>query len=77
MPVTIGKLKLFSVDDLAETLNVTKLTIRTYCREGRLRARKVGNRWFVSEESLREYFNGPPSGTAKKSESPDSVSLWD
>ena len=75
MPVTIGELKLFSVDELAETLNVTRLTIRTYCREGRLRARKVGNRWFVSEESLKEYFNNPSSGKGKRRKS--SASIWD
>lgn len=77
MPVTIGGLKLFSVDDLAAKLNVTKLTIRTYCREGRLRARKVGNRWFVSEESLREYFNAPSADMAKKGKSRGHGSLWD
>jgi len=77
MPVIIGGLKLFSVDDLAAKLHVTKLTIRTYCREGRLRARKVGNRWFVSEESLREYFNTPSSGLANKGVSRHRGSLWD
>lgn len=72
MPITLGNLKLYSVDELAERLRVTKLTIRTYCRQGRLRARKVGNRWYVSEESLSDYFNRPVKGAAAST-----ASIWD
>jgi excisionase family DNA binding protein len=52
----IGKLTLYSVDDLHEQLGLSKMTIRAYLREGKIRARKLGVRWYVTEEALREYF---------------------
>lgn len=57
MPRKIGSLTLYSVDDLHEKLGISKMTIRAYLREGRIRARKLGVQWFVTEEAIREYFN--------------------
>jgi len=56
MPKTIGNLKLYSVKDLSELLDVQETTIRKYLRDGKLRGRKMARRWYVSEESLAEYF---------------------
>lgn len=56
MPKQIGDLKLFEVEDLAETLGLHDRTIRKLLREGRLRGRKLGKRWYVTEESLKTYF---------------------
>jgi excisionase family DNA binding protein len=56
MPKKIGSLTLYSVDDLHEQLGLSKMTIRTYLREGRIRGRKLGVSWYVTEEALREYF---------------------
>lgn len=68
MPRKVGDLKLFSVDDLHEMLGISKMTIRAYLREGKLKGRKMGVKWFVTEESLRRYFNEPPEdGVEKKS----------
>lgn len=64
MPKRIGNLTLYSVDDLHEQLGLSKMTIRAYLREGKIRARKLGVQWYVTEEALREYFNEPaPSQT--------------
>lgn len=62
MPKQIGNLTLYSVDDLHEQLGLSKMTIRAYLREGKIRARKLGVQWYVTEEALREYFN-EPNGT--------------
>lgn len=59
MPKKIGSLVLYSVDDLHEKLGLSKMTIRAYLREGKIRARKLGVQWYVTEEALREYFNEP------------------
>lgn len=61
MPKKIGDLTLFSVDDLHEILGISKMTLRTYLREGRLRGRKLGVSWYVTEEAIREYFDEPQS----------------
>lgn len=59
MPKEIGSLTLYSVDDLHEKLGLSKMTIRAYLREGKIRARKLGVQWYVTEEALREYFDEP------------------
>lgn len=59
MPKQIGSLTLYSVDDLHEHLGLSKMTIRAYLREGKIRGRKLGVQWYVSEEALHEYFNNP------------------
>lgn len=59
MPKKIGSLTLYSVDDLHEMLGISKLTLRTYIREGKIRGRKLGVSWFVTEDAIREYFDQP------------------
>jgi excisionase family DNA binding protein len=71
MSKTVGDLTLYSVDDLHELLGISKMTLRTYLREGRIRGRKLGVSWYVTEEAIREYFDEPqessPQTTKKKS----------
>lgn len=75
MPRKIGNLTLYSVDDLHELLGISKLTLRTYLREGKLRGRKLGVSWYVTEEAIREYFDEPQEETTstprKKSSTKD------
>lgn len=59
MPKQIGDLTLYTVDDLHEILGISKMTLRTYLREGRLRGRKLGVSWYVTEEAIKEYFDEP------------------
>jgi len=56
MPKKIGEIRLYSVEELSELLDVQETTIRKYLRDGKLRGRKMARRWYVSEESLAEYF---------------------
>ena len=57
MAKKIGSLTLYTVDDLHELIGVSKMTIRAYLREGRLKGRKLGVQWYVSEDALKEYFD--------------------
>ncbi len=59
MPKKIGQLTLYSIDDLHKILGISKMTLRAYLREGRIRGRKLGVSWFVTEEAMREYFEEP------------------
>jgi len=71
MPKKVGNLTLYSVDDLHEQLGLSKMTIRAYLRDGKIRARKLGVKWYVTEEALREYFNEPgTSNNRSKSKKP-------
>lgn len=60
MTIKIGDITLYSVKELSELLKVTSMTLRAYFREGRIQGQKVAGRWYVSEESLGEYFKGYP-----------------
>lgn len=59
MPRKIGNLTLYSVDDLHEMLGVSKLTLRAYIREGKIKGRKLGVSWYVTEDAIRAYFEEP------------------
>ena len=65
MPKTVGDLTLYSVDDLHEQLGISKMTLRTYLREGRIRGRKLGVSWYVTEEAIREYFDEPQEASSQ------------
>jgi len=56
MPIEVGDLKLYDVKELADLLSIQERTIRKLLREGRLKARKLARKWYVSEDSLKEYF---------------------
>lgn len=68
MPRNVGELTLYSIDDLHEKLGVSKVTLRSYLREGKLRGRKLGVKWFVTEEALRDYFHGGQPATRSPGE---------
>lgn len=59
MPKKIGSLTLYSVDDLHELLGMSKMTIRAYLREGKLKGKKLGVQWYVTEDAIRNYFDEP------------------
>ena len=46
---------LLSVDDAADSIGVTKQTVTRLIREEKLPAQKVGNKWVLREEALRDY----------------------
>lgn len=70
MPKQVGNLTLYSVDDLHRQLGLSKMTIRTYLREGKIRARKLGVQWYVTEQALREYFNEPANESPSSAKPP-------
>jgi hypothetical protein len=58
MPIKLGdNLVLFDIRELSDTLEVTPLTLKSYINKGKLKGQKLGNKWYVSEISLQEYFN--------------------
>lgn len=57
MPKQIGNIKLYSLIELSKILEVTTVTLRNYLLNGRLKGRKMGTRWFVTEDNIKEYFS--------------------
>jgi len=56
MSIQFGNLTLFSVEEISEKFNLHPVTVRRLFRQGRLQGRKVGKRWYLTEEALRSYF---------------------
>jgi len=56
MSITLGKVTLFTVEELAERLDIQERTIREYLREGKLQGRKLAGRWYVTDDAIADYF---------------------
>ena len=63
MPVVIGDLRLYTLEEIQEKLSISRRTLFTYIKTGRLRAQRFGSVTYVSEEALKEYFNPPKKTT--------------
>jgi excisionase family DNA binding protein len=56
MPKQIGNLTLYDLEELSVLLNITVFSLREYIKKGKLKAQKMGKRYFITQESLNEYF---------------------
>ena len=53
--------KVYTLNEVADILKVTKRTLYNYIKEGTLHAVKIGKYWRVSEENLQDFIeNGSP-----------------
>lgn len=48
-------IKLYNIKELSNLLQTTPQTIRKYLNEGRLKGNKIGGKWLVTEEDLKEF----------------------
>ena len=56
------EVKMYSVKDMAVIMEVSERTIFNYIKEGKLKgAVKIGGRWKISEENLRDFLQGKQS----------------
>lgn len=63
----MGNIKVYTLEEVAEILKVTKRTLYNYISAGTLHAVKMGKYWRVSEESLQDFItNGTPVVEANK-----------
>ena len=48
------ELKVYTIDEVAELLHVTRRTVYNYIKEGKLKATKIGKYWRVTAKALEE-----------------------
>ena len=53
----MADIKVFTLDEVADILKVTKRTLYNYIKAGKLPAVKIGKYWRVSEESLQAFIS--------------------
>jgi excisionase family DNA binding protein len=59
--------RVYTLDEVAEIMQVTKRTLYNYIKAGTLHAVKMGKYWRVSEESLQDFIStGTPVVDANK-----------
>ena len=51
----MSEFKLYTLEEVAELLHVTRRTLYTYIKAGRIQAVKIGRTWRVTDEALREF----------------------
>lgn len=52
------ELKIYTVEQVAELLKVTRHTVYRYIKDGALKPVKKGKQWYFSEATIRDYFGG-------------------
>lgn len=58
----MNDIRVYTLDEVAEILQLTKRTLYSYVKAGKLKAVKVGKYWRVSSENLQEFINtGTPT----------------
>ena len=61
---------LYSIEELSGILKLHPKTILRFIHEGKIKARKIGRTWMVSQEDLRDYAHGELAGRGKPAEEP-------
>lgn len=56
--VTILKKEYYTVEDLIRILPLTETSIRSYCKTGRIKGVKIGNKWLIPKENIQKFLNG-------------------
>ena len=57
MPIELGNIKIFSISELSKNLNINISTLRKYIKEGKLKSQKLGNKYYITEDNLKHFFN--------------------
>lgn len=51
----MAAIRVYTLDEVAEVLKITRRTLYTYVKEGKLKAVKIGREWRVSENALQAF----------------------
>lgn len=54
----MSEIKVYTVPELAKLFKLSPQSVRKYLKEGRIKGQKVGVKWLVSEEAIREFLMG-------------------
>ncbi len=54
----IRGISFFTTDQLVDILGLSMLTIRRYLKKEKIKAVKVGQRWYVSSKNLDKFLSG-------------------
>ncbi len=52
---------IYDVKELAAMLRTSKQTVRAYLAAGKIAGRKIGGKWLVCDEAVRQFLMNPES----------------
>ena len=50
----MAEINIYTPEEVADILKLSRRTIYTYIKEGKLQAFKIGKRWRINEEALKK-----------------------
>ena len=53
--IKFSNIELYTVEDVAEILKLSKQTVYSYVWQGRLKSRHIGRRAYISEQELKDF----------------------
>ena len=53
----MADMKVYTIEELVTLLHVTRRTIYTYIKEGKLKAVKMGKYWRVTQKQLEDFLS--------------------
>lgn len=55
MPTLIEGIKFYTIQDTAQTLQVTAQTVRAYIKQGKIKSQRIGRPILITERNLKEF----------------------
>lgn len=55
----------YTVIEASEILQLSQFTVGKYIREGRIKAQKVGRKYYVTDKTIKEFLNGDAKNDSK------------
>jgi hypothetical protein len=55
MTKKIGNIIMYDSKEISELIGLTEQSVRMYFRTGKLKGKKIGKNWFISNKDLKEY----------------------
>ena len=56
--IQVGEQKAYDIQEASKLINLTPQSIRQYIKKGKIKAQKVGTRYYIAEENIQEFIRG-------------------
>lgn len=53
--INIGDIKMYDLQEVSEKIGISVVSLREWIKQGKLKAKKLGVKYYVSEDSLIEF----------------------
>ena len=53
--VKMGDTTYYPIKEISRMFGITTLTLAKYCRSGKLKGKKIGGTWFITESNLKQF----------------------